>query len=183
MTHSLVRGLPAVDIRSREPGAGSREPGAGSREPGAGSRDCVRRPGGPSRSHRPPHLPRRAADAMRRAVCARWERPSRLSLRPRRPAGPASSPSCRHFLSRTTTPLAQAGLPLAGGGPIAAPAPDSTDVPVSNIATASTSTTHSATHETSAAGLQPPQGRRCGHGDPTRLARARTASGVRGHRR
>ena len=52
MTYSLVRGVSAETIRSREPGAGSREPGAGSREPGAGSREPgagSREPGAGSR--------------------------------------------------------------------------------------------------------------------------------------
>ena len=72
--------------------------GAGSREPGAGSRDCVRGPDSSRRKHR---LPERAADAMGRADVARRERPSRrLSFGPRRPAGPALSPSSPGFLSR-----------------------------------------------------------------------------------
>ena len=95
---------------SREPGAGSREPGAGSREPGAGSRDCVRGPGGPFPYRPLPHLLRRAADAMGRAVCARRERPPRLSPGPRRPAGPSSSPCSDTGTSGARVPGRAPGL-------------------------------------------------------------------------
>ena len=95
-----VSTMMGVSIRGMDDGsqlgAGSREPGAGSREPGAGIACAVRV--GALRRHRLPRLTTRAADAMSGADCARRERPSRrLSLRPRRPAGPASS---RSFVSR-----------------------------------------------------------------------------------
>ena len=87
-------------------------------------------------------MPDRAADAMGRApstgsgpaLRARRERPSRPSPGRYRPAGPASSPSVAHFLSRlprAAARLALAALLLAGAGAVAAPA--SADVLVSNI--------------------------------------------------
>ncbi|MYG28461.1 MAG: hypothetical protein F4213_21000, partial [Boseongicola sp. SB0677_bin_26] len=65
-------------------------------------------------------MPDSAADPVGRAVCARRERRSRLSLFGlRRPAGPASSPSLPRFLSRlprAAARLALALLLLAGAG-------------------------------------------------------------------
>ena len=60
---------------------------------------------------------------MGRAHCVRRERPSRLNLRPRRPVGPASSPSFSGFLSRVpraAARLALAALPFANPAGVAA---------------------------------------------------------------
>ena len=58
-----------------------------------------------------------------------WGRQSRLSVRLRRPAGPASSASFPRFLSRL---LGAAALLVAGAAGLAAPA--AADVMVSNLA-------------------------------------------------
>ena len=92
---------------------------------------CVRPPDASLRH--PPH-PLRAADAMGRAESRPRECRSRLSLRPRRAAEPALSPSFPNFLSRLprgTVRLALAPLPLAGAAGVAAPV--TADVLVSNI--------------------------------------------------
>ena len=69
---------------------------------------------------------------MGRAACARRERPSRrLSLRPRRPAGTASSPSFLTRVPRLPARLALAALLCLGAASVAAPA--SADVLVSNV--------------------------------------------------
>ena len=89
---------------------------------GAGSRDCVRGPAG-LLPHRPPaQFLQRAAEAVKRSACARRERQSRLSLRPRLPAGSASSRALLARVLRRPARLALAGLILAGGAGLAAPA-------------------------------------------------------------
>ena len=88
----------------------------------------------PDRSHANPRPPERAREPIGCAASSHRKRPSPLSLGPRRPAGPARSPSLPRFLSRLPRAAARralAALLLAGAGTVAVPA--WADVLVSNI--------------------------------------------------